>query len=268
MHQGDLSRIREYLYVEQLLFPLSRRLTDVTDGYAPNLAASLLFLIIFAISSLGFVVQSFLYKRWLAFSIALAVGATAEAIGYVSRLLLHNDPFSDIGFKLSVVLLTFAPAFLSASIYLILKQVCLAFSPGLSRLRPALYTYVFISCDVMSILLQCVGGAISAIAKKKTLLDVGVNIMIAGLVFQVFTLLVFAVLAGEYFLRVRKNPGALLPGSEMLKRSTLFKCFLIAATVSYVCIFVRCCYRVAELSGGWGNPIMRKEEEFIVLESV
>lgn len=48
---------------------------------------------------------------------------TDYCAGYGGRLMLHNDPFSDSGFKLQIVLLTFAPAFLAAGIYLNLKHL-------------------------------------------------------------------------------------------------------------------------------------------------
>jgi hypothetical protein len=42
--------------------------------------------------------------------------------------MLHNDPFSDSGFKLQIVLLTFAPAFFAAGIYLQLKHLYVVLS--------------------------------------------------------------------------------------------------------------------------------------------
>lgn len=183
--------------------------------------------------------------------------------------MLHNDPFSDVGFKLNIVCLTLAPAFLSAGIYLLLKQLCLTFGPQSSRLAPKLYTWIFISCDILSIILQGAGGALSAAAEDgSNLLNIGVDVMIAGLSFQVFTLFVFALLAGDFFLRVRKNRQNLPSITAALRNSLKFKLFLAFSTIAFLCIFTRCNYRIAELSGGWGNPIMRKEAEFIVLDSV
>lgn len=190
-----------------------------------------------------------------------------ERPGYVGRILLHNDPFSDIGFKLNIVLLTIAPAFLSAGIYLTLKKITLVFGPGLSLLSPPMYAWIFVACDGVSITLQGAGGAISAIAESQSLLNMGVDIMTAGLAFQVFTLLIFFVLAAGYFVRCLRNPEKLNTGSAMLARSSKFQFFVAAVVVAFFCIFTRCCYRVAELSGGWGNSIMRDEAGFIICDS-
>ena len=62
--------------------------------------------------------------------------ATNDLAGYVGRLLLSKDPFSDIGFKLNVVLLTIAPAFISAGIYITLKHAVIIFGRHLSHLPP------------------------------------------------------------------------------------------------------------------------------------
>lgn len=180
---------------------------------------------------------------------------------------MHNDPFSDTGFKLNVVLLTIAPAFLSAAIYLTLKKITLVFGPGLSRLSPPMYAWIFVVCDAISITLQGAGGAISAIASSKSLLNSGVDIMIAGLAFQVFTLLIFGILATEFLVKCLRNTDKLNPGSTRLARSSKFRLFLAAVILAFTCIFLRCCYRVAELSGGWGNKIMRQEAGFIICDS-
>ncbi|KAJ9631027.1 hypothetical protein H2203_001555 [Taxawa tesnikishii (nom. ined.)] len=237
-------------------------------GYAPSLGASAFFTAFFFLSGIAYIFQGFRYRRWWGFASAMALGTVLEGVGYISRIILHNDPFSDVGFKLNVVLLTFAPAFLSAGIYLLLKQLTITFSPALSRLRPAWYTYIFITCDLVSIVLQGAGGALSAAAETKSALDNGEHIMVAGLVLQVFTLAVFGYLVAEYGVRVTKHRDQLNAGAWDRVRSWRFRLFLVSIVVAYLAIMTRCSYRVAELSGGWRNPIMRKEGEFIGLDSV
>ena len=85
-------------------------------GYRPNLAATIIFLVIFAVSGIAYSYQGMKSRTWF-FSIAMMIGCASEVLGYVAKLLLWKDPFSDAGFKMSVVLLTFAPAFYAAGIY-------------------------------------------------------------------------------------------------------------------------------------------------------
>lgn len=80
----------------------------------------------------------------------------------------------------------FAPAFLAAGIYLTLKHIVIQFGAEWSRLRPSWYTYLFIAADILSLVMQSAGGALAATAESgESLLDVGTNIMIAGIIWQV-----------------------------------------------------------------------------------
>ena len=166
--------------------------------------------------------------------------------------MLHNNPFSDPGFKLQIVLLTFAPAFLAAGIYL--KHLVITFGESFSRLKPQWYTRIFITCDLFSIVLQGTGGGLASAANNnRSLLDAGNDLMITGLAFQVFTLALFGLLSIEYFVRVWKHKHELNPVTYELRRSLKFKLFLVALVVAYTTIMTRCIYRVIEMVGGWGN---------------
>jgi hypothetical protein len=184
--------------------------------------------------------------------------------------MMHNNPWNDSGFKLQIVLLTFAPAFLAAGVYLNLRHLVITFGASFSRIKPVSYTRIFISCDIFSIILQGAGGGIASAATntQKGLLDAGNGLMIAGMVFQVATLLLFGLFAAEYGIRVWKHKNELNPATFTLRRSMMFKSFLGALTLAYVAILIRCVYRVAEMSGGWGNSIMKEEALFTALDSL
>lgn len=145
----------------------------------------------------------------------------------------------------------------------------ITFGAHISRIKPAWYTYIFISCDVLSLALQGAGGGLaSAATGPGSLMDAGNNLMMAGLSFQVFTLLAFATLVAEYFVRVWRHRYELNPRTEELRKNRKFRWFLSALVTAYVAILFRCIYRIAEMAGGWGNPIMRDETTFIVLDSL
>ena len=87
---------------------------------------------------------------------------------------------------------------------------------------------------------------------------------IAGLAFQVFTMTVFVCLAVDYGVRyVRSRPKPL--SSSVDRRLVVFVGFLSLAVVT---LWIRCCYRIFELSGGYQGPNIRDEGIFIGLESV
>ena len=238
-------------------------------GYKPNLAATVFFLILFTLSGLVYTWQGVMTKTKF-FTIAMVLGCFSELLGYVAKILLYQDPFSDTGFKMSVVLLTFAPAFYSAGIYYTLKHICLTFGSGFSRLRPGLYTWIFISCDVFSIILQAAGGATASASEDEKVLRIGDNIMIAGLATQVATMVAFGVLAADYGFAIYRNRAHLNPATATLRRQMKFKLFCAALWLAYLVILIRCAYRLAELAKGWGpqNDILRNQSLFIGLDSV
>lgn len=103
----------------------------------------------------------------------------------------------------------------------------------------------------------------------------GDNIMIAGLSFQVLTLLIFIVFCLDFSARARRRHRRLGAAAfdqgdaaRALRGSRRFRGFLAALAVATVCIFWRCVYRVAELSRGWNGPLMYRQDLFIGFEGV
>jgi hypothetical protein len=88
----------------------------------------------------------------------------------------------------------------------------------------------------------------------------GVDIGLAGLSFQVFTLVIFVLLAGDYLIRFRRS------GSQKYTPRRL-KVFLAFLAASIVFILVRCVYRIDELSDGYQGSLIHNEGLFYGLES-
>lgn len=103
----------------------------------------------------------------------------------------------------------------------------------------------------------------------------GDNIMIAGLAFQVLTLLAFIVCCIDFAInttRRRRQLGAAAfdqsAALQKLRGSWLFRGFLFALGLATVGVFWRSVYRVAELSRGWNGPLMYRQDLFIGFEGV
>ena len=126
---------------------------------------------------------------------------------------------------------------------------------------------------MVSLLLQAVGGGLASSASHQNKSpDIGDHIMVAGLAFQVFTLLVFIGLAGDFALRTWRRVSAvgaeeaLDARHEKLRRSSRFRGFMAALALAMLCIFVRSVYRVAELGEGWNGALIKNESMFIGFE--
>lgn len=170
--------------------------------------------------------------------------------------------------------LILCPSFLAAGVYLTVKHLVIHYGPEHSKLKPHLYTWIFISADIVSILTQAAGGGIAA-SETTNLVDIGTDIMVAGICIQVATMAVCGILAADFGLKVLRNRGNRGSGSEsdgepkrppMLETENQFRFFLGAMSLSFLTIFIRSIYRIPEMVGGWGNPLMQDETEFLILD--
>jgi hypothetical protein len=143
----------------------------------------------------------------------------------------------------------------------------IAYGDSISRIKPIWYTRFFITCDIISLSLQGAGGGVASAATKQTTMNLGNHLMLAGLIFQIVSLIFFALACLDFTFRVRRYQSWKNPSYKKLRSSGRFRGFLAALIVSFGTIFTRCVYRVVELGGGWNNHLMREETTFIILES-
>lgn len=235
-------------------------------GYYPSLPGNAFFLAFFAICLIANTLLG-IWKRTWTYLIAMFFGCLAQTIGYGGRIIMHNNPFDMVGFQIQICCLTLAPAFNSAAIYLTLKHIILCFGPEASRVPPKWYTWAFISTDILALVFQGAGGGIAATADTDSFRNVGNGLMMTGICLQVATLVVFGILVTDYIVRRRKDSTPLSSEAASTKASTKFHLFAGALFIAYVVILVRCVYRIAEMAGGWENPIMQTESLFIGLDS-
>ncbi|CAG5141966.1 uncharacterized protein ALTATR162_LOCUS1050 [Alternaria atra] len=235
-------------------------------GYYPNLGANAFFAAFFALCLIIQLGLGIRYKTWT-YMIALGLGCLGEVVGYAGRLIMYNNPFDETGFQMQICCLIISPAFISAGIYLTLKHIVINFGESWSRLPPVWYTRIFITGDILSLVLQGAGGGIAATADAGSdLLDIGTNLMVAGVVLQVVILSCFGILLAEYTIRTYNRRGQLSAGAMTLFHKTSFRCFIFAVIIGFFGIYIRCVYRIPELTGGWRSELMRDETDFIVLE--
>lgn len=224
--------------------------------------AALLGAILLAQIGLGFI-----YRTW-GFLVGMFCGLVLEVIGYAGRILLHNDPFNFNNFLIYLIPLTIGPAFLTGSIYLCLSRIIIVYGEHISRLKPRTYAIVFMCSDFVSLLLQAAGGAIAAVATTQSLGNTGRYIMVAGLAFQVLSLVLFMLLWLDLLVRLRRMGKD--RRSERMRHLQMsvfrFKAFQYALWFATILIFIRSVYRVVELQGGFNGTVANNQTAFMILE--
>ncbi|KAI1498702.1 rta1 domain protein [Biscogniauxia marginata] len=247
-------------------------------GYYPNLGINAFLAAGFGLCILG-IAGTGIWKRTWGYSAALTAGCVLEFAGYIARVQLSSNPWDSGAFQTQICAIILAPTLICISVYLTLKHAALSVAPRLSRLRPRLYPLVFVPTDVSCLVLQAIGGGLAASAGNDdpALLLAGDRVIIAGIALQCAVLALFGALCADYFVRVRRwiaSPGAGAGEGEEEERAGAremwgdrrFRMFCYAVTGAYSGILIRCIYRIAEMAGGWGNPIMQDEPSFVVLE--
>ncbi|KAH7324826.1 RTA1 like protein-domain-containing protein [Stachybotrys elegans] len=228
--------------------------------YQPYVGASAAFIAAFALCLFAHVAQGVYYRTW-GFMSCMVAGCILEVLGYGGRIIIHDNPFDFSGFLMQIICITVSPVFFCSAIYVLLSQVINKVDRSISRFSPKLFYCVFIPVDIISLVLQAVGGAFSSTASNVDAVQVGVNISLAGLVFQVFTLLAFCTLFVDYLLLCRKSPSWPLIDKPM-------RFFLTFFFLSIALILLRCIYRIVELHDGYFSHWFRDQDLFIVFESV
>ncbi|KAK4100385.1 hypothetical protein N658DRAFT_101857 [Parathielavia hyrcaniae] len=270
-------------------------------GYRPSLAASITFIALYAIAIVIHAYLGIRWKQWW-FMSCMLVGAVNAIIGYAGRIMMYYNPFSFAAFMIQIICVTTGPVYYCAAIYITLALAINHFSPALSRFQPKLFYYIFIPCDLFSLVLQAAGGALSTSSAGSS--QVGVNLALAGLAFQVFTIVLFCAFFADYLIRYfrssawqrlnNKNnhsdtytsadpdpdptgtgnnmndtdPAMRLTTTTRPSKATRLKLFFGFMALAILLTLARCAYRLAELHEGYTGELIRDEPLFIGLEGV
>jgi hypothetical protein len=150
----------------------------------------------------------------------------------------------------------------------LLSQIIIYIDRTASRVNPKFAYWIFIPADIISLILQAAGGAMSAGSEGGS--DSGVDIALAGLIFQVITLAFFAICVLDYMWRSRGTWKRSSSKSNPTVLSQRFISFCFFLSLATLLIFIRCVYRVYELSEGYSreSEALRDQATFIGLEGV
>jgi hypothetical protein len=125
-----------------------------------------------------------------------------------------------------------------------------------SFLKPKTYLWIFCTCDVVSLLVQAGGGTIaSEEAEKNKSTKLGSNVIVAGILFQLITMLSFSVCGISFLVHSRNAPQ---PKKEII--------VTYGAIIAFICVFIRNCYRTVAFLQGWTGFLSSHEVYFIALD--
>ncbi|CDZ98167.1 RTA-like protein [Phaffia rhodozyma] len=266
-------------------------------GYVPTEWVCIVFVVVFSLTTIVHLAQAMRYRlTWLALTIV--PGGLLEILGWSGRLWNAINPRPLDGYLMQICCLILAPALIMASNYLILGLIINKLGIQYSRIAPKWYTVIFCSGDIISLIVQAIGGASAAIAVQDTSLprkdpEKGAKIMVGGIIFQMFVMVLFTALGAEFLFRwatnrpfvrtissegssdqVDESPGSALKQSPEKTASSeeaeveRWRLLLIGLAGSTLLIFIRSIYRTIELLDGWSGPIISNQQLFNCLDGM
>ncbi|WWC87460.1 uncharacterized protein L201_002349 [Kwoniella dendrophila CBS 6074] len=180
--------------------------TDSSNyGYIPTEAWCIAFIVLFSVSALVHSYQAFRSKYWIIYP-TLILGALVEILGWSGRLWSSRNVLLLTPFLMQISTLIMAPVFFSAYDYVVLGMAINKLGPQYSLLQPKYYFATFITADVISLILQAIGGGkASSSAAEGAPTQSATNIMVAGIIFQLISMAVFLILGVDFIIRANSE---------------------------------------------------------------
>lgn len=226
-------------------------------AYDPSIVAAIIFMVLFGITT-GLHVFQAARKRTFYF-IAMIIGGFFEVAGYLGRALAHSNQHSMGIFILQILTLLIAPTLFAASIYMILGRLII-FTQGeaMSPIRARWLTKIFVCGDIVSFLVQALGG--SMLAKESTLAR-GKSIILVGLFIQIIFFGFFLVCGGIFHYRIVRSPTPSSVQNNWLK-------YMYTLYGAGFLILIRSLFRVLEFVQGPKGTIQTHEAYLYVFDGV
>ncbi|KAF9534641.1 RTA1-like protein [Crepidotus variabilis] len=237
-------------------------------NYTPSESIAILAIVLFSVSAATHLGQAVWWRTWWLLPTACFCGIL-EILGWSGRLWSSISPLAQIPFQIQITCTIIAPTPLLAANFVIFGRIIERLGSQYSRLTPKWYTIIFCSCDVVSLVIQGIGGGLAATAHKPENAKKGGNIMLGGIAFQLIVICLFTSCVAEFFYRyltdspIRAYQSTISSTGKFTKR---IKFLTFAMSFVTLLLFIRAIYRTAELSDGWNGRIISTQVYFNVLD--
>ncbi|TKA66217.1 hypothetical protein B0A55_10228 [Friedmanniomyces simplex] len=206
--------------------------------FCPNIAASYLYAILFGITAIAHLVQTFWTRKCI------------------------MQPANDMMYTLWFVLMLIAPIFTNAYVYMVMGRMVYNFTAkgSVGGIKAWRFGLIFVLLDVLAFLVQAGGAVIaSGTGKSMNTIMMGLHIYMGGIGFQQLCILAFLALAARFHLNLRAQPVS-------AERSKAFRLLYVEYAVLLL-ITIRIIFRLAEYSNGLDSSIPEHEAYQYVLDS-
>jgi hypothetical protein len=233
--------------------------------YMPTMAPTVVALTCFTIIFVALSVWTIRKRTW--YMITLLVGCLMEILGYGMRIPLVSQPVGQIALYAGMNgLIIIAPVFNAAIEYVLFGRLMHAVGDQYSLLKPKLVSWIFIICDIFSLVIQVSGAGLLATASTNPdSATTGENILLGGLGVNLVSFAIFCLQLFYFDYRTRKSPPNFPCGSLCQKG---WRQFLYVIYISSALVLLRQIYRVIEFSQGFTGYLATHEAFFFVFDAI
>lgn len=183
--------------------------------------------------------------------------SSVEIVGYVGRVLAHDSTGELMPYVIQSTLLLLAPVLFAATLYMTLSRVIIAAGGQKhSPIRPQWLTRIFVCGDIFSFIIQSSGAGLRIQAGNGSDIDpnLGSNIIIGGLIFQIIIFAIFVTTMLIFNRRFRHDAYGIGRAVDVPWQQTLHMLYATSALV-----MIRNIFRVAEYVMGSDGYLLSVE---------
>ncbi|KAB5588394.1 hypothetical protein CTheo_8162 [Ceratobasidium theobromae] len=225
--------------------------------YIPTEWVGITFLVLFSITTATHLFEAVYFKTRYMLPTLVFCGVL-EVIGWGARHWGHVSPHSENANTMQLVTTILAPSFMTAGMFLLLPKIIRELGTQYSRMPPRMYLIIFGTVDLVTLVIQSVGGAKASLSNSLEDANKGGEIMLGGISLQLAALTLYAALGLEFVIRYGLNrPVGADSGNHERKYAgwggapRKLVLMLIGLAIATVFVLIRSVYRTLELSDGW-----------------
>ncbi|KAF2072622.1 hypothetical protein CYY_006060 [Polysphondylium violaceum] len=227
-------------------------------GYEPSIPLASIAIAAFSLVTIVLFVLTVKFRKWY-FMVAVIAGAV-EVLGYGTRIMSADD-VHNLGLYIATTLLILLPPTALAAVFLFAQLGKVMKKTGIRHpiFRPNVVKYLFLTVDIISIIVQSAGGALlSQSADDPKLATPAKAVMLLGLCVALTSFTLFFFLIIYLHLKV----------SKVQEEDKKWRIIFYALYASGLLIILRSIYRVAEYAGGYHSKVMLNEGLFYGLDAL
>jgi len=235
---------------------------DTQWNFCPNIGAAYFFTILFALTTIGHIVQAILHKK--AYCWVIIVSGLAQTICYIFRVISIKNPTNFGSYAAWFILILIAPLFTNAFVYMVMGRMVWNYisTAKIFKITAWRFGTFFVVLDVFALIVQIYGAA-SASGNNESTSDVlkGLHIYMAGVGIQQAFILVFFVFAIKFH-------RTYLAERSQIKTSNSPLPLLYTLYAVLLLITIRIIFRLCEYSQGLNSKIPNHEAFQYCLDSL